>query len=980
MRPIFILSAEYSAPVDAVRPRAVFERARRDEAPPVDALMTRAGQRALAALPPGVQATTEHLLVTTMPYTDRSDAAHSVLPVGAVNLPSALKQRLGLASSCQARFELGTSDAGAALFASAFRLLRGLPHSSTALVIAGQTMFGGVRAIDTVAQVIEPDERRQGLRMIPVGDALLDALWARLQADGRGARISCGDEQDAAATPAHLASLLAQHKLRLAAEYGAALANEADPEGAEDPPMARWLRRSHVAPAATGACAVLLTSDAALVDRWRAAGGHERVVRVLGVGEGDDDPAVARRGEPLLFLKAMRQALVHLRRSTGVEHGFVRQSAFAVLHDAFPSIELAFLQALGFTAIEGIERAVTEWPNPFGGLTAFGHALAASGLVQIAKAFHIFTRPPAYVTSGRSSHHPDFSGGDARVHCVTTSVGGPMTHVVATLLESAAVALDAPLPTDWHGPDPPRRREDGTRAPESTDLPGFEGKSAWVARISAAWRAAQAARAGEGGLGVVEGRTALDLRTVPLPLPAGFIEGWQPATPLSRGLRAALGGDEPRAVSNAVRALAAASGRPVGEVWTDLRLPAALVLGGGSAFGGAPRALCLMPDPEVPVNALVRVSKDEAELPWVDGVEAAHPELVPPWHATSWREDAPSVSTPSVSTPGAEAAAQAFDPPAGARSRAAAGPAPHDERGGWLPTAEATALVSVLRSGRMSRETLRHVFELTERLLTELRGRTGEAAPAAAVALASELVLAPDPDRWRLAGLLARLSGPDAHPIACAEVAGYCEFKVARTPAADDQAAAFATLHEAIGHARGLLGGTHVHPSHVADTFAVAARGGASEAELWPRMLRFAQAVYGRCLRNGLAVRAAVAVARSPVVQRGGNLLALPGGGQLPVHLVMTGAVAFRQRVADADGPSPPGHGVAVVLVDPVGDDAGLRARCAALWAQAGGVRPLTPMEDGWLPVQSEVRAFYAVRAVADVRRLVLRAADAFER
>lgn len=950
MRSIYILSAEYSAPEDVATPREVFARARRGEAPPVDALMARAGRRALAALPAGVAPAIEHLLVTTMPYTDRRDADQSVLPSGAVNLPAALKHQLGLGPGCQARFELGTSDAGAGLFASAFRLLQGLPHPSTAVVVAGQTMFGGVRAIHTVAQVIDPGERRGGLRMIPVGDALLDAQWARLMDEAPDASgFRCLDVDGVPAgieSPDGLATLLARHKRRLATEYGAAMRHEPPPEPAEDPPLARWLRRSHVAPAATGACAVVLTSDERAVRAWLDATGHGRVVRVLGVGEGDDDPRVGARPEPLLFLKAMRQALVNLRRSTGVGHGFVRQSAFAVLHDAFPSIELAFLQALGFSPIEALERAVTEWPNPFGGLTAFGHALAASGLVQIAKAFHIFVRPPAYVTAGHASHHPDYTRGGPRVHCVTTSVGGPMTHIVATLLEAVAVPAGAALPADAI-PRVGRRHDDPPPTAESPELPSFEGKTAWVARVADAWRAAQAQQAAAdrlSGLGVVEGRTALDLRTVPLPLPQAFLDAWTPAFPLSAALRAALAGDDQAALENAVAGSAAAAGRATGDLWMDLRLPAALVSGGGRAFEGAPRALCLVPDGlAVHVGDLVAVAR--AGLPHVVRVVHDHPELVAPWHR-----------------------------PAGGRP--AEGP--------FLPPDEAGALVSALRRGPMSRETLGRVFDLTEGLLADLRTRAGCAPPPAAVALTEALVLAPDPDRWRLADAIATLGGPELDAAEAVEVAGYCEFNVVRVRAARDQALAFATVHEAIGRARGLLGGTHVHPSHVADTFAVAARGAATEAELWPRMLRFAQAVYGRCLSHGVPVRAAVSVATGPVVQRGGALLALPGGGQLPVHLVMHAAPAFgRAADASAEMPAgddePAGHGVAVVVVDPDQPEDALRARCAALWHQAGGVRPLEPVDDGWLPPTAGVRAWYAIRALRDPGRLVLRPAGPFE-
>src|SRR5205807_5963886 len=72
-------------------------------------------------------------------------------------------------------------------------------------------------------------------------------------------------------------------------------------------------------------------------------------------------------------------------------------SAFAVLHDAFPSIELSFLLSLGFDWDSATYRMQQYWPNPFGGLLTFGHALGASGLVQVVKALHTFAGDGRYV-------------------------------------------------------------------------------------------------------------------------------------------------------------------------------------------------------------------------------------------------------------------------------------------------------------------------------------------------------------------------------------------------------------------------------------------------------------------------------------------------------------------------------------------------------------------------------------------------------
>ncbi|MCA9541488.1 MAG: hypothetical protein KC620_21470, partial [Myxococcales bacterium] len=460
-RSLYVVAAEYSAPPEADRVRAVFARTTGDEPPELLPLMEFAARRALATVPrkARLRARIDHLLLTTMPISGPGGAR--AMPDEAMNLAALLQRSLALPDRCVTRFELGSSDGGAALFASGVRLLQGLGEPTTALLVAGQVMPRGARAIETVAQVIEGHEREMGLRMIPVGDLLLDAWWAQLSAHlGSPPRLQV-QQDDRAVTvsnPTDLADFLAANKLRMAAEYPAAMRSAHKPER-PGVPLARWLHDHHIAPACNGACAVVLTTDEAVV-RALVAAGHRRLVRVLGVGEGNDDPGLARRKTPLLFQKAMRQSLVHLRRAVGVHIDFLRSSAFAVLHDAFPSIELGFLASLGFDPLEALDRAASYWPNPYGGLTAFGHAMAASGMVQIAKAHHILTRPAAYLPTRitERSFHPDQTRGARPVHCLTTSVGGPVTHVVASLLQSVPVR-DGRLP-------PPFEPDRGDRMPD----------------------------------------------------------------------------------------------------------------------------------------------------------------------------------------------------------------------------------------------------------------------------------------------------------------------------------------------------------------------------------------------------------------------------------------------------------------------------------------------------------------------------------
>ncbi|MCB9543187.1 MAG: hypothetical protein H6703_12170 [Myxococcales bacterium] len=518
-REIYVVAAEYSAAPGVGRVERVFQKSGEEGAPALLPLMENAARRALGAVPVGarVGARVDHLLVTTMPVVG-SAVGELRLPDDAMNLTGLLQRKLALPDRCVTRFELGSSDGGAALFASGVRLLQGIGEPATALLVAGQVMPRGAAAIETVAQVIEVSERALGLRMIPVGDLLLDALWARLVE-----RVGAAAAVEGVGDPTGLAGLLAANKLRLAGEYPAAMRRSEGESVVMGRPLARWLCDEQVAPACNGACAVVLTTDEAVVAAL-VKGGARRLVRVLGVGEGSDDPVLSRRVEPLLFLKAMRQSLVFLRRSVGAHVDFLRGSAFAVLHDAFPSIELGFLTAMGFDVADAVERAGSYWANPYGGLTAFGHAMAASGMVQIAKAFHVLTRPAAYLPARveRPSMHPDHTRSGMAIHCLTTSVGGPMTHVVASLLQSVPVegdGLPAPfvLEREFGLPDEARRPDPG----EVAGVWAFEGKVRWAAEMGVWFRGRCGARAvvlGVDGLGVVVGRSRLDLRSMALPL------------------------------------------------------------------------------------------------------------------------------------------------------------------------------------------------------------------------------------------------------------------------------------------------------------------------------------------------------------------------------------------------------------------------------------------------------------------------------
>lgn len=895
----------------------------------------------------------DYLLVTTMPHGEDSSFER------AVNLPNRLKRRLGLSGSCKERFEIGTSDAGAAVFASAVHLLRGLPEEATALVGAGQTMWGGRLAIQTVARVLEDDERALGMNMIAVGDLLMERF---VEAWRRERRTADGSLPDLASARAMLDGLV-RRKLELATEYPAA--QRSGPAGLpfDSPWISPFLRRDHVAPASVGACAVLLTTDDQLVSRWVRRHGGNRVVRVLGVGEGDSNVRVTQRPEPFGYGRSIRQALHQLCRVTGTNLDFLRASAFAVIHDAFPSIELAFLSALGFGAYQAVQRAMTFWPNPYGGLTSFGHALGASGLVQVAKAFHVFVRPEAWLRTppGPSSWHCDFSVSSEPMHCLTTSVGGPLTHVVTTLLEAVPVEGDEGLPGGWVRIRPPEHRKRHRFDPDADDLAPLA--AAWVRDVAAAWRAGlgvAGARIGlpEGeALGVLEGRTALDLRGVPQPLPADFVRAWRPG-PFRHGLETAplpadfvadlrtalLDSDDPlgrcrdivlaRGADVARRCLAGAGvdpsslpddGDAQSALFSSLQVPVGLVSDGRQGADASPRRLVLLAGDcaSAPVGTLLRVRQGEEVLPTALAA-APLPGLVPPWYLP----------------PGGPAVSRAL-----------------------IPEPERVQRVALsLLDRRPGLALMEEVLELASGLLKVLASRPDEEPPEAARRLFSELVWRPEPERRTLARALADLAGLDLPGMDAPPTRrmAYVEFDVVgaaeRTRGSCREN--LESIVEAIRQAEGWFGGSRLHFDRLRDGLAVTVwdrRLDEGPSAFWPAVVRFARDVYQACLDRGFPIRATCCVDRGSLVDQVVGRAGGAGSVQLAAFLgLQSRAFRRRWRIGDPDPPDARADGIAVVVpADP--DEDGCVVTCESIWARAGGEH-LEPVDQGTIDVQG--RAF----------------------
>jgi len=386
------------------------------------------------------------MLVTAMPGLDPNERVN----IGLV--PQALQVQLGLSARARAQFVVGTSDSGAQAFSEAVRAARTAERPATMLVLAGQIIPSGYVSQYQIRTVLGEDDQAKGLDMLAVGDLVMDVM-----------------RRSFALAPPELEAFLARvaaRKAQVGANYPAGI--NAGKPFKRDTRRTPWFDASDIAVPCCGAAATIVTSDDALIEaiassrtsRFRTA----PLTEVLGLGDGSTNPDLLHRKAPLLFAPAVYGALAACADDAQVPVSTFTSSAFGVVHDAFPSIELSFLLALGLGWDRAAERMAEGWSNPVGGLLTFGHALGASGLVQINKAHHLFCVDRRYLPEADSRQGFREDGALA----FTTSVGGPLSHIVCSLLRGG----------HQEHRSPPQRREAAALAPVS---------AAWDAKARLLW-------------------------------------------------------------------------------------------------------------------------------------------------------------------------------------------------------------------------------------------------------------------------------------------------------------------------------------------------------------------------------------------------------------------------------------------------------------------------------------------------------------
>src|SRR3954466_5403856 len=413
------------------------------------------------------------MLVTAMPGLDPNERVN----IGLV--PQALQVQLGLSPRARAQFVVGTSDSGAQAFAEAVRAARNAERPATILVLAGQIIPSGYVSQYQIRTVLGEDDQAQGLDMLAVGDLVMDALR-------RSVDLSPADLES-------FLSRVAQRKAQVGANYPAGI--YAGKPFRRDTRRTPWFDASDIAVPCCGAAATIVTSDEALIEAV-AASRHPRfrtapLTEVLGVGDGSTNPDLLHRKAPLLFAPAVFGALADCADDSRMPVSTFTSAAFGVVHDAFASIELAFLLALGLGWERSAERMAEGWSNPVGGLLTFGHALGASGLVQVNKAHHVFCVDERYLLEAKSRQGFREQGALA----FTTSVGGPLSHIVCSLLRGG------------HQENrPPRQRRE-------LAVPVAPVSAAWDAKARLLWLLLPSQLRAVADAWLVEGTTSVSIRS-----------------------------------------------------------------------------------------------------------------------------------------------------------------------------------------------------------------------------------------------------------------------------------------------------------------------------------------------------------------------------------------------------------------------------------------------------------------------------------
>jgi hypothetical protein len=243
---------------------------------------------------------------------------------------------------------------------------------------------------------------------------------------------------------------------------------------------------------------------------------------------------------------------------------------------------------------------------------------------------------------------------------------------------------------------------------------------------------------------------------------------------------------------------------------------------------------------------------------------------------------------------------------------------------------------------------------VVERLLL----RPAQVPPDGAIRLLHELVIQPEPSRWRLLTAVRELTGlPDAEPAPASELLAYVEFDLLDPEHPGTETSSLvvrlSALSEAIRRAEGWLAGAQITHGRVGDAFAVTVRQPNTAPAAWRAVLRFAREVHHTCRAASIDLRTGVCVGTGVAFPEVYGRFGAAGGLQKAVHVTLAQAPAFQRSAV------PRRDGLAIVVTH-VGDEGLARAHCERLWAEVDepGV---TPVAFGALP-SAGAGVFYDLR------------------
>ena len=242
------------------------------------------------------------------------------------------------------------------------------------------------------------------------------------------------------------------------------------------------------------------------------------------------------------------------------------------------------------------------------------------------------------------------------------------------------------------------------------------------------------------------------------------------------------------------------------------------------------------------------------------------------------------------------------------------------------------ALVVTLAEHELDSAAMVGLYILAERAIDDAIAHPTLLPPPATVRLLHELVLQPEPDRFRLRDCVSELFPSPSLRGPREETMAYCEFNIVGvgSVSAGEIVRRFALVKNAIRRAECWLGAADVNHERLGDAFSVIVRDGITEAS-WPGVLRFTREVYQTCFDAGVQLRCAACIGPSLVFEEVHGRAGAAGVAQKSAHLVLEQSPYFRDKAQ-------PRHGVAAAFFPRKGESAEQsERRIADYWREAGG-------------------------------------------